>query len=150
MMKEGKKMNARNIGIKKLRIIKTGIELLNMADHYVKFYQQLKHSQYAICGIKHWWWINLWTSWIYRASSKLLTLSCLALGGNSSIRGFMEIHPYWDKDWKFIHLVRNLTGWLPYRTVFDRCQGSVNFPSGDSGCEWLRATCDLFTFPDNI
>jgi hypothetical protein len=35
--------------------------------------------------------------------------------------------------WKFIHLVRHLTGWLPYRTDFDRCQGSssVNFPSGD-------------------
>ena len=31
--------------------------------------------------------------------------------------------------WKFIHLVRHLTGWLPYRTDFDRCQGSssVNF-----------------------
>ena len=38
--------------------------------------------------------------------------------------------------WKFIHLVRHLTGWLPYRTDFDRCQGSssVNFPPEISGC----------------
>ena len=60
-----------------------------------------------MCGIKDWRWIVPWTSWIYRASSELLTLHQLLsvaeeihpsvdLGTSSLLRHRLEIDPFWD------------------------------------------------------